>query len=130
MAKFSVSEKQVGEVVVLQIAGELDFSSAERFGEAIEEKLGEKCKKLVIDVSGVAFVSSMVWGTIVSKARVMKATGGVMALCGLSGGVRDAYDIMEFRRAVPAYPDEAGALEALGRRSNLSARPKGDVVGS
>ena len=50
---------------------------------------GEHRMKLLLDFTSVEFLSSQVFGTLVSLSRKVKARGGILRLCNLQPRVRE-----------------------------------------
>ena len=82
--------------VVLRLAGELDLYNANDVAAALEEVAGESPRRVVIDLTDVAFVDSTALGTLVEARRqigpdvlVLAAPGADVAraleVSGLSG---------------------------------------------
>lgn len=71
---------------------------------------GEKHKKLVLDFASVEFLSSQVFGTLVSLNRKVKASEGVLRLCNLQPQVREVLLACRLDQIFDIRPDLAGAL--------------------
>lgn len=116
MADLTVRRRMEGRVAVLEVQGTVDLSSIAAFGEEIDKALAQKPQSILFHLAGVKYVASLGWGTILAKAKVVRAAGGEAALCSLSPEVRHVYDLLDLKRSLRAYPDEATALMMFGQK--------------
>jgi len=85
--------KNIGDVVSLNFKGRLDASSAAQAEQAVQEFLGSGGRKLLIDLTGLEYISSAGLRVILIASKGIKRNSGKLALCGLAGNVRDVLDI-------------------------------------
>jgi len=67
--------------VVLQIVGEVDLRTGDRFHEALEEAMENRPQVLVVDLTGATFLGSLTWSYLISAARtsVLRIVPGPVA---------------------------------------------------
>jgi anti-anti-sigma factor len=70
-------------------------------------------QKLLVDFSGVEFISSMTIGLIVRLRGECKRAGIQLKLCSLSPNLSEAFRITGLRKVLEIYPDEIGAIDAF-----------------
>jgi anti-sigma B factor antagonist len=62
-------------VPVIHVEGELDLFTAERFRECLRAELTETVQKVIVDLSGTAYIDSTGLGILLQAAR--RASGGI-----------------------------------------------------
>jgi anti-sigma B factor antagonist len=105
---------------ILNAEGRLDFSAAAGFQQQVEQALagaGHAPTALVIDCSGLEYVSSAGLRVFLLGARSAQRSGQAFMVCSLRQAVREVFDLSGFSRMMAVHPDRATAL------AQLSARP-------
>ena len=78
-----------GRCLTLRLVGELDHAAAQTvmpgIEDAVEEYLPRRC---VLDLTGVSFMDSSGIAVILKTDRLLRQTGGALALSGVPGQVR------------------------------------------
>jgi anti-sigma B factor antagonist len=85
---FSASARFCGQQSVLQIAGELDLSTAGRVADLITEALRSGSTHLVVDVAGVTFMDCAALRVLLRARRASLARGGQLTLAAVPRSVR------------------------------------------
>ena len=104
-----------GTATVLNAVGRLDFDAAAGFQHAIEQAVagaGTPPKAVLIDCSGLEYVSSAGLRSFLVGARAAKTAGVSFAVCSLSAGVREVFTVSGFNRLITEHADRATALAA------------------
>ena len=88
--------KKNGAYYVLGVVGRLDATTSHEFEEQCSTwlSLGEKC--IVVDMSGVEYISSAGLRSILTSAKKTRAEGGDLYFCGLTGMVADVFKLSGF----------------------------------
>ena len=97
---------------VLAPVGRIDQNSAEDFQQALQPHLANCTKDesaLVLDFSGVDYISSVGLRVLMLAARQAKAQGGRLAVAALQPIVREVFEISRFHLVLPVFDDVAGA---------------------
>ena len=90
------------------IAGLLILMTAVFFWKSMSGKA-----QLLIDCSGVLYVSSAGLRVLLTGAKKTKAAGGSLSCCALQPMVRQVFELSGFGSFLPVYADRTAALEAL-----------------
>jgi anti-anti-sigma factor len=98
---------------VVSITGRLDAASAEVADEALRQVLDRGVTRLVIDLSGVKYISSGGLRTVLAAAKRTKAAGGQTRVSGAESGVREVFDLSGLSQFIPLDADVTAALAAL-----------------
>jgi anti-anti-sigma factor len=104
-----ISESDNGGVTVLGVSGRIDGSTAEQFKQKLLATIGDRPIRLVLDFVQVEFISSIGLRVLVVSAKRVAAVRGKMVFCGLTGPVREVFELAGFMSVVPFFPDRAVA---------------------
>ncbi len=91
-----IEKEQRGPWVVLHMRGRLDAATAAEFDAMAETLSGKEAAKLVLDCGDLAYISSAGLRSILFLAKRIHAAKGVLMFCGLSGMVKEVFDISGF----------------------------------
>ena len=101
-----------GRCLTLRLVGELDHAAAQTvmpgIEDAVEEYLSRRC---VLDLTGVSFMDSSGIAVILKTDRLLRQTGGVLALSGVPGQVRRVLDVAGLTKIVPVLDDREKECE-------------------
>lgn len=101
-----------GRCLTLRLMGELDHAAAQTvmpgIEDAVEEYLPRRC---VLDLTGVSFMDSSGIAVILKTDRLLRQTGGVLALSGVPGQVRRVLDVAGLTKIVPVLDDREKECE-------------------
>jgi anti-sigma B factor antagonist len=119
MAGSRLKIEQVGDVAVVRFSDcrTLDESSSHAVGQELNdlvEKDGHR--KVLLDMSDVAFLTSTALGKLVILHKKMKVAGGQLKICSLQGPIESIFHITHLNHLFDIYPDEASALLAFAKR--------------
>jgi len=92
--------------VVVSLSGSLDMAVSEDFGVLLSSslELAEVGRPFVVDLSGVAYISSTGVGTLVTALAHARRRSIPLSLRNMSPAVRDVFELLGF---LPFFPDEA-----------------------
>ena len=105
-----------GGITVVGLRGRIGTAGAGRLIEVVAQAIGQGQRRLVLDLSGVDYISSAGLRAFDAAADRIRAAGGALVLCGLTEPVRLAFDLggRLDRLAVETSVAEAAArLEAI-----------------
>jgi anti-sigma B factor antagonist len=108
-------------VAVLKVSGYLDTTTATELETALYGLLNRKERKIVIDLSGVNYISSAGWGIFIGEIKEIRHKGGDLKLAGMSGDVFEVFQLLEFNTILEAYESTDDAIAAFS-----GVHPKGE----
>ena len=108
-----ISQQREGDVVVLRPVGQLDNETSLAFQTQLMEAVGEGSGRVLIDFTGVDYISSAGLRALMTASKKTKAGGGRIAVAVLNNMVKEIYEISRFTLVVPAYDTSAEAITAL-----------------
>jgi anti-anti-sigma factor len=107
-----INEAPEGDVMVLELSGRLDTSTATDLDFAAEPHV-QGPTRLLIDLGGIQYVSSAGLRIFLMIAKKLQKSQGKLALCGMSPGVREVFDIAGFSKILTIEPDRAAGVAKL-----------------
>lgn len=108
-----VKDRKVGDVVVLSVDGEINFNSSPDFRKAFLKVLDSKAKKVVINLSNVAYVDSSGLATLVEALQKIKGASGKLRLTNLSAKVKSLFEITKLEKLFEIFLTEEEALKTF-----------------
>ena len=106
----NIERTQVGDKLVLRVAGRMDAENAAAFETQCESYIAEGFSTVLMDLSQLTYVSSMGLGAIVKIAKRMRDQGGEVRICCLTGLVRQLFEITRLNHVFPPYDSVESAL--------------------
>jgi len=104
-------------VKVLAPSGRIDHASADSFQAALEPHLAQ-CRDhepaLVIDMSGVDYISSMGLRVLMVAAKQVKAQKGYIAIAALNPIVKEVFEISRFNLVFDLFDNVRAAARTYG----------------
>ena len=91
MSELSLQVEDVNGACVIRVAGDAGIKNAERLDMELCRRCTLHPALAVIDLSGLAFISSLGLGALVSFQRTMRRHGGTVRLAALSERFDDAF---------------------------------------
>lgn len=92
----------------------MDAVTAPNFEKECTSWIGKEEKKVVVDLSGLEYISSAGLRSILIMGKQLKAKGGALVFTGMCGMVKEVFDISGFATLFPAHPSLEKALETIG----------------
>jgi anti-anti-sigma factor len=102
---FSVERSQSGDLTVLSLSGFLDAHTAPEFESSVESALEEGQIRLVIDGSGLTYISSAGLGVFMGFIEEFREAEGDIKICGLSPKVREVFALLGFEELFDIVAD-------------------------
>jgi anti-anti-sigma factor len=75
-------------IAVVTVSGRIDSSNFAEFNTPLEKLVQQGQMKIVLEMGGVDYMSSVGMRTIISTMKALKGQGGTLKLANLSNGVR------------------------------------------
>ena len=110
------AQTRFADVAVVSVGGRVDHANAEQFKAGLSPHLAD-CRpgghQLVLDLSGVDYISSAGLRVLMLAARDARAQAGTLVVCGLQPVVDEIFQISRFNVVFRVFPDARRALAAL-----------------
>lgn len=93
----------------------LDSLHIERIGQELYELVDRfDRRRIVLDFSGVRFLSSQALAVLLTLRRKLEAVKGKVVICGLRPDLREIFRITKLEKIFEFQPDEERALNIFG----------------
>ena len=105
-----ITTRDVNDVKVVQIEGELDTGSSPNAQNQLDQLRGQGVKKILLDLTNLDFISSAGLRVLLATAQELKEDGGDLRVCNLNREVKEVFDISGFSTLLMVFDNEAKAL--------------------
>jgi anti-sigma B factor antagonist len=109
-----LKEEQVGGVTVLQVKGRLDSTTSPMLGERLTAILGAAKVRILVDFSQLEYISSAGFRVLLQAAKRADQNTAKLVLCGVSGKVRQLFDLGGFLDLFTIAPTRDEGIAAAG----------------
>lgn len=111
MAELNISERQAGDVTILDMSGKVTIGEGSvALRNTIRRLLGEGKKKILLNLSDVGYIDSSGIGELVSSFTAVNKEGGSLKLLNLTQKIQDLLAITKLLTVFDTYEDESEAL--------------------
>ena len=110
-----ITERKLGNVCVVGIAGRLDSGTSETFAERLHHLIDGGERRLVVDGATLDYVSSAGLRVLLVAAKRLKAVDGKIVLSSLKPHILEVFEIAGFKSMFPIYGNaEQAAQQSSG----------------
>ena len=114
MAELNVSERQVGDVTILDMDGKITIGEGSvALRTAIRRLLEEGKKKILLNLARVSYIDSSGIGELVSSYTAINKEGGQLKLLNLTQKLQDLLTITKLLTVFDVYESEEEALSSF-----------------
>jgi anti-anti-sigma factor len=109
------------QIALLNLRGTIETTNASTLEDAIERIFRDNCFKIVVDLSGVTYISSAGWGIFISEIKRVRRESGDIKLVAMRPEVREVFDLLEFNNILKPFPDRDQAIldfQSAGAKSS------------
>lgn len=112
-----VQVSKVGDItVVTLVLDNLTMHDNEELKEAFTGVLDGGAKNIVLDLSGTAFISSIIIASLVFMMKRAKEAGDNLILCGVKGGVKEVLELTNLDKVFDIFENKEKALEHFAKK--------------
>lgn len=112
-SRLSIQSTEISGRTVLALSGRMDAENAPQLQEECDELIAQGHTRLVIDLGGLTYVSSMGLRIFLAVAKTLQSEGGTLQLCRLKGLVRQIFEITGLTQSFSVHETlESAILEA------------------
>jgi anti-anti-sigma factor len=108
-----INEERDGNVVILGPVGRLNNDTSGEFQTRLLGCVGSSSAAVLVDLSGVDYVSSAGLRALMTGSKQSKANGGRLAVTGLNSVVKEIFSISRFSYVVTVFDTRTEALLVL-----------------
>lgn len=108
---FSIARSSEGALTVLALDGFLDAHTAPEFEKAIQSEIDDGHLQLIVDCTGLTYISSAGLGVFMGFIEELRESGGDIKICGLTPKVEQVFEILGFHSLYDIVPDVPAAVQ-------------------
>lgn len=111
-----LTERRAGKAIVVAPAGRIDMATAEQLKERLiplVSDAGKKGEVIVLDFSGVDYISSAGLRVLMLAAKEAKTAGSKVAVAALQPLVNEIFEISRFNKVLACHVGVDEAIAAL-----------------
>jgi anti-anti-sigma factor len=107
-----IREERAADVLIVAPTGRLDTTTSTDLEKHLLGRLDANERRLVVDLTGIEYVSSAGLRVLLLVAKRLRTTSGDLVLCGLGPAVRQVFELAGF---LSLFRLEASRDQALAR---------------
>ncbi len=108
-----ISNRKEKDVAVVTVSGRIDAITAPDFESHLDQLIVQGNKLILINLSGLGYISSAGLRSILSSAKKLKSLSGEVFFTGLQGPVEEVFQISGFQSIFKIFPSEGEALNSF-----------------
>jgi anti-sigma B factor antagonist len=116
-----ITAKSNKDVTILKVSGYLDTTTAGELENALYSLLNDKKYKIVVDLSGVTYISSAGWGIFIGEIKEIRNNGGDLKLAGMIPDVYEVFELLEFQSILESYRTREEAVDAFASNKHVDS---------
>lgn len=105
-----INVSKLGEVSLVEVSGRIDSSNANELGAALMKEINDGWVQIVLDLSGVAYMSSAGLREIVSALRAVRHGTGDVRIAKPSGRVQEVLEMAGLDTIFQIFPSQTDAV--------------------
>ena len=109
-----ISTERQGRALIAVAEGRVDGANALEFHEALEVAISSDDTGMVLDFEGISYISSAGLRVVLLVAKTLQKQSAKMAVCSLSGSIREIFEISGFDKIIPVHATRADAVAGVG----------------
>lgn len=107
-----ITERRIGEAVILDLVGELTYANRTTFKASVERSKASGARHLIVNMQGVRFLDSSGLGTLALLTQSLSATRCTIGLLNPRSYVKEILSLANVHQLLPVYHSEQDALAA------------------
>jgi anti-sigma B factor antagonist len=108
-----ISRRESGDIVILDVNGEIDLYNAPEIKDTINKLIEEKKYNVVINLDKVSYIDSSGIGALISSLSNLKKYQGGLKICNVSGSVRKVFELTKLTSFFEIYDSEQEAISTF-----------------
>jgi anti-sigma B factor antagonist len=108
-----ISRRDSGDIIILDVNGEIDLYNAPEIKDTINKLIEEKKYNVVINLDKVSYIDSSGIGALISSLSNLKKYQGGLKICNVSGSVRKVFELTKLTSFFEIYDSEQEAISAF-----------------
>jgi anti-sigma B factor antagonist len=113
MEKLIISEERTNSetpVSLITLKGAIETTNASGLEDTLRRIIADRCYRIVVDLSGVNYISSAGWGIFISEIKSIRRNDGDIKLAAMTPEVREVFELLEFNSILKPFNATADAI--------------------
>jgi anti-sigma B factor antagonist len=110
-----INTRNKGDIVILDIAGEIDLYNAPEIKDIINKLIEEKKFNVIINLDQVSYIDSSGIGALISSLSNLKKYQGGLKIINVFASVRKVFELTKLTSFFEIYDLEDEAVNAFNR---------------
>ena len=110
-----ISTRSKGDVVVLDIAGEIDLYNAPEIKDIINKLIEERKYNVIINLEKVSYIDSSGIGALISSLSNLKKYQGGLKIINVYASVRKVFELTKLTSFFDIFDSEEDALDSFNK---------------
>ena len=113
MKNFSIARRQIDQISVLDISGELDAHTASQLENSLKELIDANKTKIIVNCTRLDYIASAGLGVFMAYIEDVRGLGGDIKLSNMNDRVYNVFDLLGFPTLYDILDDESEAIKAF-----------------
>ena len=109
----AISTSREGQTLIVKTGDRIDGANARELQVDLEAAIEPSDRGLVLDLEDLSYISSAGLRVILLTAKTLRKQNAKLAVCSLSGSVREGFEISGFDKIIPVHDTQVDATAAL-----------------
>jgi anti-anti-sigma factor len=109
----SITESQHGTLCVLAVIGRIDSSNAEKLMARLKGLIASGVTTVLVDFGAVKYLTSAAFRVLLVANGNLKEKNGRLAMCGVTGHVRELFEMGGLLQSFTIFPSREDAFSKL-----------------
>jgi len=110
-----ITKRAKGEVIVLDISGEIDLYNAPEIKDIINKLIEEQKFNVIINLEKVSYIDSSGIGALISSLSILKKYQGGLKISNVYASVRKVFELTKLTSFFEIFDNEDDALNSFNR---------------
>jgi len=110
-----ITKRTKGDIVVLDISGEIDLYNAPEIKDIINKLIEEMKYNVIINLEKVSYIDSSGIGALISSLSNLKKYQGGLKIINVYASVRKVFELTKLTSFFEIYDSEEDAVESFNR---------------
>jgi len=113
MISMDISSRAKGEVVILDISGEIDLYNAPEIKDIVNKLIDQKKYNVIINLKEVTYIDSSGIGALISSLSNLKKYQGGLKIINVFASVKKVFELTKLTSFFEIYDSEDEAVKAF-----------------
>ena len=113
MKNFGIARRQIGQISVLDISGELDAHTASQLENSLKELIATQNIKIIVNCNHLDYIASAGLGVFMAYIEDVRSLGGDIKLTNMNERVYNVFDLLGFPTLYDILDKESEAIKTF-----------------